>query len=52
MLKSLLRQSLAADLHGFLDYCAALQAICHATEDHIEAVGALLEKRTPTFKGR
>jgi enoyl-CoA hydratase/carnithine racemase len=52
MLKSLLRQSLGANLHDFLDYCAALQAICHSTEDHIEAVSAMLDKRTPTFRGR
>jgi enoyl-CoA hydratase/carnithine racemase len=52
MLKSLLRQSLGANLHDFLDYCAALQAICHSTEDHIEAVSAMLDKRKPTFHGR
>ena len=51
MLKSLLRQSLSAGLHDFLDNCAALQAICHTTEDHMEAVSALLDKREPTFRG-
>lgn len=52
MMKSLLRQSLASSLHDFLDYCAALQAICHTTEDHMEAVSAFLDKRKPVFKGR
>lgn len=52
MLKSLLRQSLNSGLFDFLDNCAALQAICHSTDDHIEAVTAMLEKRPPTFEGR
>ncbi len=52
MLKTLLRQSLSANLHDFLDNCAALQAICHTTEDHMEAVAALLDKREPEFNGR
>ena len=52
MVKTLLRQSQATGLHDFLDNCAALQAICHTTEDHTEAVGALLEKREPKFKGK
>lgn len=52
MLKSLLRQSLNSGLPDFLDYCAALQAICHSTDDHMEAVSAILERRTPSFSGR
>lgn len=51
MLKSLLRQSLSSNLFDFLDNCAALQAICHSTDDHIEAVTAMLEKRDPDFSG-
>lgn len=51
MLKSLLRQSLSSNLHDFLDNCAALQAICHSTDDHMEAVTAMLDKRPPVFKG-
>ena len=51
MLKSLLRQSLNSNLYDFLDNCAALQAICHSTNDHLEAVTAMLEKRSPTFQG-
>jgi len=45
-----LRQSLSAGLHDFLDNCAALQAICHSTEDHLEAVSAMLDKRDPVFR--
>ena len=52
MLKSLLRQSLSSGLFDFLDNCAALQAICHSTDDHLEAVTAMLEKRTPEFSGK
>lgn len=52
MLKSLLRQSLSSGLFDFLDNCAALQAICHSTDDHIEAVTAMLDKRPPKFQGR
>ncbi len=52
MLKSLLRQSLSSGLFDFLDNCAALQAICHSTDDHLEAVTAMLDKRTPTYKGK
>lgn len=51
MVKTLLRQSQAGGLHNFLDNCAALQAICHTTKDQMEAVGALLDKREPKYKG-
>ena len=52
MIKSLFRQSLGSSLHDFLDNCAALQAICHTTDDHMEAVTSMLEKREPAFRGR
>lgn len=32
--------------------CAAFQGMCHNTQDHLEAVGAMLEKRRPQFVGR
>jgi len=51
MMKTLFRQSLSTHLNDFLDNCAAIQAICHSTEDHMEAVDSILEKRKPTFKG-
>ena len=40
------------DLPDFLGYCAMVQGVCHNTEDHIEAVNAFLDKRTPSFTGR
>ncbi len=52
MLKTLLRQSGSSHLFDFLDNCAALQAICHTTDDHMEAVSAMLDKRSPVFRGR
>ena len=52
MAKRLLRQGLDTTLDQTLEASASLQAICHGTEDHAEAVAALLERREPTFTGR
>ena len=52
MLKTLFRQSQSSHLSDFLDNCASIQAICHSTDDHLEAVSSILEKRTPTYKGQ
>ena len=52
MLKTLFRQSQNSSLPDFLDNCASIQAICHSTEDHLEAVTSMLEKRSPTFTGK
>ena len=52
MLKTLFRQSQTSHLSDFLDNCASIQAICHSTEDHLEAVSSILEKRAPTYKGQ
>jgi enoyl-CoA hydratase/carnithine racemase len=49
--KRLLRKAPEQDLDTHLKLCAAYQALLHGTEDHIEAVTALLEKRPPDFKG-
>ncbi|MCP5368328.1 MAG: enoyl-CoA hydratase/isomerase family protein [Hyphomicrobiales bacterium] len=49
--KRLLKQAQRMDLPDFLDLCAAYQSICHATDDHREAVTALLENRNGRFKG-
>ena len=35
-----------------MEMSAASQALMHHTEDHIAGVDAILEKRTPEFKGR
>jgi enoyl-CoA hydratase/carnithine racemase len=49
--KRLLKLAQRQDLPDFLDLCAAIQAICHHTEDHREAVGAFLEKRAGDYTG-
>ncbi len=50
--KRLLRYAQRMEFRDYLDVCAMAQGICHNTEDHIEAVGAFLEKRPPSFDGR
>jgi len=51
--KLLYRQGFrASSLRDFLDSCAAFQALCHHTADHLEAVRALLERRRGTYSGR
>lgn len=40
------------NLKHFLDYCAALQAACHGTEDHAEALAAFFDKRPGRYQGR
>ncbi len=50
--KNLLRQGQTASYDTIMEMSAAAQAIMHLTEDHMEGVNALIEKRPPTFKGR
>jgi len=50
--KNLLRHGQTASYDTLMDMSAAAQAIAHLTEDHMEGVEALLEKRAPEFKGR
>jgi len=41
--------------HGYdtiMEMSAAAQSMMHHTQDHIEGVNAILEKRKPTFEGR
>ena len=52
MTKRLLRESAYVRLDTLLEMSAAMQALAHATEDHKEAVAALLEKRPPRFTGQ
>jgi enoyl-CoA hydratase/carnithine racemase len=52
MTKRLLRESEHVRLSTLLEMSAAYQALAHSTEDHKEAVSALLEKRKPSFTGR
>jgi enoyl-CoA hydratase/carnithine racemase len=50
--KRLMRHAERTDLPDFLGAAAAWQALMHQTSDHQEALSALIEKRSPTFKGR
>jgi enoyl-CoA hydratase/carnithine racemase len=52
MTKRLLREGQYMRLSSLLELSAAYQALAHSTEDHKEAVNAMLEKRRPSFKGR
>ena len=52
MAKRLLRESERADLPTVLALSAGMQCIAHATEDHLEAVNAFIEKRPAHFVGR
>lgn len=48
----LLRRGQDQSFDDQLELAAAFQAICHKTEDHGEAVSAIVEKRRPVFKRR
>jgi enoyl-CoA hydratase/carnithine racemase len=50
--KRLLREGQQQRLSDVLELSAAFQALAHETEDHHEALDALLQKRPPQFTGR
>ncbi len=50
--KNLLRHGATTTYDTLMDMSAASQAIAHLTDDHMEGVNALLEKRVADFKGR
>lgn len=52
MTKKLLREGQQQSLESLLELSAAYQAIAHHTEDHPEAVNAMLKRRDPQFRGR
>lgn len=52
MAKRLLREGQDMKLAPLLELSAAYQALAHHTEDHLTAVGAFLEKRSPEFHNR
>ncbi|WP_143965374.1 crotonase/enoyl-CoA hydratase family protein [Gordonia zhaorongruii] len=52
MTKKLLRESSQQTLDQLLEMSAAMQGLAHQTEDHREAVTAMLEKRPGTYAGR
>ena len=49
--KTLLKQGQTTTYDTLMEMSATAQAISHLTEDHMEGVNALLEKREATFKG-
>ena len=51
MTKRLLREASGQRLDQILELSAAFQALAHSTDDHAEAVAAMLEKRKPGFTG-
>ncbi|QRY63741.1 crotonase/enoyl-CoA hydratase family protein [Gordonia sp. PDNC005] len=52
MTKKLLRESSQQTLDQLLELSAAMQGLAHQTDDHREAVTAMLEKRTGIYTGR
>ena len=52
MAKTLLRQGRDMNFDQMLELSAAMQALAHLTDDHIEGVTAVLEKRSGEFTGR
>ena len=49
--KSLMRHGRAASYEAVMEMSASAQALCHLTDDHIEGVRAVIEKREATFRG-
>jgi enoyl-CoA hydratase/carnithine racemase len=52
MTKKLLRESSQQTLDQLLELSAAMQGLAHQTDDHREAVAAMLEKRPGVYTGR
>ncbi|MBK1635384.1 crotonase/enoyl-CoA hydratase family protein [Rhodovulum adriaticum] len=52
MAKRLIREGMTTRLESVMELAAAYQGACQQTEDHAEAVDAILEKRPPVFSGR
>ncbi len=52
MAKTLMRQSRDMSLDQMLELSAAMQALAHLTDDHLEGVDAVIEKRPGRFEGR
>lgn len=52
MTKRLIRTGQHSTLVHIMEEAAAFQSLCHYTEDHMEALSAMFEKRQPKFLGR
>jgi enoyl-CoA hydratase/carnithine racemase len=51
MTKTLLKQGQNSGFEAVLEMSVSAQAIAHQTEDHMEGLDAVLEKRPGRFKG-
>lgn len=52
MTKRLLRAGQQGTIENMMQTAAAYQSLCHYTEDHMEALSAMFEKRKPQFTGK
>lgn len=52
MAKRLIYMGQRLSMGDLLEQSASLQALCHHSEDHVEALNAFFEKRDAEFKGR
>jgi enoyl-CoA hydratase/carnithine racemase len=52
MTKRLIRTGQHSTLPHIMEEAAAFQSLCHYTEDHMEALSAMFEKRQPKFAGK
>jgi enoyl-CoA hydratase/carnithine racemase len=50
--KRLIRCAQSSTLDQAMQDAAALQSLCHFTDDHMEALSAMFEKRKPQFQGK
>ncbi|HET6461335.1 MAG TPA: enoyl-CoA hydratase-related protein [Syntrophales bacterium] len=50
--KRLIRTGQHSTLVHVMEEAAAFQSLCHYTEDHMEALSAMFEKRQPKFAGK
>jgi len=50
--KKLLRLGVHSTLAESMMQAAAYQSLCHFTDDHMEALNAMFEKRKPLFQGK
>ena len=49
--KTLMRHGTTSSYDTIMEMSAAAQALMHETNDHVEGVNAILEKRAPVFNG-
>lgn len=50
--KTLLRHGATSEYETIMEMSAAFQSMMHHTEDHMEGVASILEKRSAVFKGK